>query len=264
MKKILLSILFIGFLHVANAQYVTLYTPYGQTIQGLTLTELTQSQIDYMDSIYTVTYPYATFLGSSTRSYNCHSYAWHMQKGGSPYWINSALDPSDPDTAVTNIGKYWTSDYYVPISVSSQAQIIHYYRSDHSAIASPTVANAYESKWGSAPLMRHAPEYGPYYFMSYRHYYAARAFSFQISGDDVVTVGESKQYEVALPAGISMTCEWTVLDAKGEESGYTQTISGNINTITFNKASFFQIYCKVYSQWGVCVADLGIEIISSI
>ena len=41
--------------------------------------ELTPSQISYCDSVIANDYPYATYVSSATRMYNCHSYAWYMQ-----------------------------------------------------------------------------------------------------------------------------------------------------------------------------------------
>lgn len=52
------------------------------------------------------------------------------------------------------------------------AEKIFYYQGDHSAVISTIDIGEYESKWGSGPLMRHAPNYGPdTYNMDYRKYY---------------------------------------------------------------------------------------------
>jgi hypothetical protein len=83
-----------------------------------------------------------------------------MVEGGSACWLDQ-----NPD-----LHWYWDDNSY-QITSSGEESKIFYYNGDHSAVRS-SVSGMYESKWGSAPLMRHAPSYGPStYNMQYRRYY---------------------------------------------------------------------------------------------
>jgi hypothetical protein len=234
-----------------NAQYITVYTGFGEGVQGILRSEeLTANEIQLLDSIYTTNFPNATFLDHSSTTYNCHSYAWNMIRGGTTCWINAGPNNS-------NISKYWTNDYFVSCS-SNSAVIIHYYNSDHSAITS-SISGMYISKWGSAPLMRHAPSYGPYSNMGSRNYYNVRTY--QMDGPGEVTVGDNNNYVVLLPFN-GMYCVWDVTNAKGEEDGFSQNISGNVNTLNFQRAGIFEVYSYIYSQNDVCVGTTWIEVLA--
>lgn len=154
----------------AEAQtYVTVYTPYNKPVEGILRDEFTQSEIELLNNEYIRGYPQATFLANASRTYNCHSYAWNLSTGGSTTcWINQFDHLGN-----ANISKYWSENSYVETNESS-AYKIFYYDGDHSATRS-SVPGFYESKWGSAPLMRHAPNYGPSdYKMSNRQYYVPK------------------------------------------------------------------------------------------
>jgi hypothetical protein len=129
--------------------YSTVYTPKGSAVTVIVMTtELTSADISSCNSYYSSTYPSATRLRSCSRRYNCHSYAWHDQSTSNTVWINT---PGD-DT-------YWQDGSYVPAPITG-GQKVSYASDDHSAIA--ISSSVYESKWGQAPLMRHAPCYVPY------------------------------------------------------------------------------------------------------
>lgn len=143
MKNFLCFIILSSLSISLNAQYITVYTIFGEGVQGIPRSEeLTPNEIQILDSTYTTNFPNATFLDHSSTTYNCHSFAWNMTDGGTTCWINAGVNNS-------NISKYWNSDYYVSCSSSSTVKI-HYYNSDHSAKRS-SVSGMYESKWGSAP-----------------------------------------------------------------------------------------------------------------
>lgn len=140
---------------------ITLYTPKGHAVSAFTKSEFTSSEIYLLNQQYIQLYPNATLVASASNTYNCHSYAWNMVEGGSTCWLNQTPD----------LHWYWDDGSYEEIS-ETYAQKIFYYMGDHSAIKSPTHTGMYESKWGQAPRMRHAPNYGPaIYNMNYRKYY---------------------------------------------------------------------------------------------
>jgi hypothetical protein len=250
MKNFLFFIILSSLSISLNAQYITVYTRFGEGVQGILRSEeLTANEVQILDSTYTTNFPNATFLDHSSTTYNCHSFAWNMTNGGTTCWINAGTNNS-------NISKYWTGDYYVSCS-SSSAVKIHYYNSDHSAITS-SVSGMYESKWGSAPLMRHAPAYGPYINMGNRNYFNVRTY--QMSGPGEVIVGDNNNYVVSLPF-YGMYCVWDVTNGKGEQDGFIQNISGNVNTINFQKTGIFEVYSYIYSQNDNCVGTTWIEVL---
>lgn len=165
-KKIyIISIVVFVYAFVAGAQ-VTVYTPNGTQIEMKSNSEHSQSKLNEINSTYINSYPLATFLSSASNRYNCHSYAWYMTPGGQGYyWMNQTKDNGS-----ANLSHYWNDGSYI-VATEANAEKIFYYSGDHSAIRS-TVAGKYDSKWGQAPLMRHAPNYGPAtYNMNYRRYY---------------------------------------------------------------------------------------------
>ena len=147
--------------------YTTIYTKGRQAINVSIRKNYEPDDIQKINEYYCSTFPNAIFLDDASREYNCHSYAWNISDGGSlKCWINQDF-MGEP-----NISKYWTDDYYSETSEQNAVKVFYYNKeSDHSAIVSPTVAGMYESKWGAAPLMRHAPNYGPYPYMNQRKYY---------------------------------------------------------------------------------------------
>ncbi len=62
------------------------YTPNGSAVIVTWVTdELTSSEIAANDAYVRSLYPEATLLRSSTKKYNCHSYAWHSQSFNNHY-----------------------------------------------------------------------------------------------------------------------------------------------------------------------------------
>jgi len=118
----------------------------------------------------------ADILSEATYSYNCHAYAWHLTEGYSnKVWINNtdgSINMNGCYISNNNIDSYWSSNngYFIEC-IESQAEKIHYYCGDHSAIKS-NVSGKYESKWGDYPVVRHSPTQVPTgYLSSYRRYY---------------------------------------------------------------------------------------------
>ncbi|MDD4116224.1 MAG: hypothetical protein PHG27_11645 [Massilibacteroides sp.] len=121
-------------------------------------------------------YPEATILAPSSRKYNCHSYAWNLTTGGT---INCWVNQTENGQSISN---YWNDNSYKSCT-ESVAQKIFYPSGDHSAIRS-VEGGKYDSKWGAYPLMRHAPNYGPYINMNNRQYYTRNV---NISGNKLIS-----------------------------------------------------------------------------
>jgi hypothetical protein len=185
MKKI--HIILIGIIFsftICNAQYITLYTPNGSTIETFLNAEGTPEWITTTTNQYAFAFPNAQILAPASRTYNCHSYAWNLSEGGTQYvWMNQYKSNGTP-----NIWKYWIDASYIQTPTEADAEKIFYYDGDHSAVKSKIFAGKYESKWGAAPLMRHNPTDVPYDYPTHRKYYK-KALQPTISGPNQVCPG---------------------------------------------------------------------------
>jgi len=112
------------------------------------------------DEYFRTTYNQATLISSSTRTYNCHSYAW-ADGYNNRTWIDQ---PSNQLYFESNPGD-GSYDY-----VSEIAATHFSYSGDHSAMATST-PNVLISKWGSGPLMRHNKNYCPIGYQSISLYH---------------------------------------------------------------------------------------------
>jgi hypothetical protein len=124
---------------------------------------MSPEEIIYYTNECATYYPEAEILANASATYNCHSYAWNMTEegGGTICWLNQ-----DPDLHL-----YWDDGSYEETTEANAVKFF-YYTGDHSAVKSTSHAGKYESKWGSFPLVRHSPTYGPEdYNMQYRKYY---------------------------------------------------------------------------------------------
>jgi len=83
-------------------------------------------------------------IDDASRTYNCHSYVWHVSEGGDKVWIGGTYE------TIEDI--YWTDGSYDEMpSASSYTKIS--YSGNHSAIFASQ--GRYISKWGSLALMNH-------------------------------------------------------------------------------------------------------------
>ena len=233
----------------STATSITIYTKYGNPVDALNISEMSSQEIEESNSYAISHYPNATFISNASATYNCHSYAWNISDGGSRCWINAAKK-----LTYDNLMKYWTNDYYGQTSNENNATKIFYYKSDHSAIKS-SVAGMYESKWGKLPLMRHAPNYGPYNNMDTRYYYT-KAFHNGIIECDEGNCGVGKlntkigHTVKAIASGPNIILEWKVLDGKEEdavEKGFAiLEENGKTAFVTFKLPGLYTVICEAY------------------
>lgn len=233
----------------STATSITIYTKYGNPVDALSVSEMSSQEIAESNSYAISHYPNATFISNASATYNCHSYAWNISDGGSRCWINAAKK-----LTYDNLMKYWTNDYYGQTSNENNATKIFYYKSDHSAIKS-SVAGMYESKWGKLPLMRHAPNYGPYNNMDTRYYYT-KAFHNGIIECDEGNCGVGKlntkigHTVKAIASGPNIILEWKVLDGKEEdavEKGFAiLEENGKTAFVTFKLPGLYTVICEAY------------------
>ncbi|MFI7434467.1 hypothetical protein [Micromonospora haikouensis] len=132
----------------------TVYTPNGTAVSVTTMTyELSSAQITANNTYVDTTYPSATRERSSSRKYNCHSYAWYSTSTSNNRWMNT---PGDD--------KYWQDGSYTRWQtpyVWFSSMKLSYASDDHSGIWVGTGSNV-RSKWGQLGLMYHAWSYSPY------------------------------------------------------------------------------------------------------
>lgn len=163
----------------------TIYTRKLTALQGelLTSADFTPSQKATIKAQTLAQHQNATFLADATQTYNCHGYAWHLTEGNSNVvWINQYDRNSNP-----NVYKYWTDGSFIQVCNESDADKIHYYNGDHSAVYSGVVNGKYESKWGQNIRIRHDPTDVPsIYNAQYRKYYASTNVSGATSRADAL------------------------------------------------------------------------------
>ena len=206
---------------VVWADYVSVDTPNGTPVEALSMDEgMTPTEKTYWNNSYTSTYPQATIIGSSTTTYNCHSYAWNITEGGDYVWINESPD----------LHYYWDDGSYVE-TTQALGDKVYYNNSDHSSIKSKTVSGMYESKWHDGPIMRHPIGYGPYSNMSTRKYYAKPP---QISGHNIVTNTVSSTFTLAF-SPLNYTINWvfnsSLFSAVGSTTGSSVTIKAKSSSV---------------------------------
>lgn len=216
---------------------------------------MTSQEIAELNSFTIKTYPNATFLSNSSATYNCHSYAWNVSDGGKKYWINES-----------SISKYWTDDYYSE-TTEDNAVKINYYDSDHSAVVS-SVKDMYESKWGSCPLMRHAPNYGPYENMEkrkyYKHFYRSDFISCEGTNNGIIKTNIDYTYSIIkdIPTGNYVRYRWSIIDGKEDDATGNDKATLDYNEknpsaiINIKQPGLYTINCEIYlSTTGEVLGD---------
>jgi len=185
MKKI---IFYIILLCAFIQSYSQVYTCAGGTVNASTYSDISQSQKDAIKANFISTYgpvygfTAADIIEDPTPTFNCHAYAWHLREGNTNrVWINNTDGSQSGGCYINNnnINKYWTDGCFIQVCNQNDADKIHYYCGDHSAVKSTAVAGKYESKWGQLPGVRHNPTSVPYAQPTSVRYYA----STKITGD---------------------------------------------------------------------------------
>lgn len=142
MKRIILPLLLVCIFSALFSQtysIINVYTPKGTAVQAGYLTggELNSTQKAAITATITAAHPNVTILDEPTWTYNCHGYAWHISEGKSPIvWINAIDQSSNP-----NVQKYWEDGSFIEVCNEAEAEKIHYYAGDHSAIVTINCRN---------------------------------------------------------------------------------------------------------------------------
>lgn len=111
--------------------------------------EMSQSAINDVNNHYDSRYPKAVRISSASMKYNCHTYAWHSTNNRT-YWM---ADPSP----------YWEDGSYSKFELNAQTGDRAFYSyANHSSIVTDQSTYTHTSKWGTAGIYRHRPDYCPY------------------------------------------------------------------------------------------------------
>ena len=208
--KYIATYIAILFCSISFAQ-TTVYTCKGGTVSALTFSEFSQSQIQSLNSQTQSQYGYLgiTIIGDASAQYNCHSYAWHLREGNTyKVWINNAsVDQGACYDNIHNIDKYWTDGCFIQVCNESEADKVHYYCGDHSAVRSTTNPGYYESKWGQLSVVRHTRTGVPYDQPSSVNYYASTKIS-QV-GATYVCPGGNGTFGVKSITGATYSWTWS-------------------------------------------------------
>lgn len=147
-----------------------LVTPKGSSVVAYIVPEMSDSDRAYWDSYWSA--PNRTQIitsngRSSSRTFNCHGYAWSMAEGGATRWIGYYVT-TDEDV-------YMTDGSYVQVCSETHPGKISWGSGDHSAVTTGTTGR-WRSKWNMYPLMEHNWNDTPYGTTNLK-YYASTAIT---------------------------------------------------------------------------------------
>lgn len=251
---------------------ITIYTHNGYSVQGIVSPELfTPYEKNQIDQGFILMYPNATFVSSTTTTYNCHSFAWNMSDGGTTCWINATIY-----TINDNLGQYWSDGYYWP-TIQENGNKVYFAGADHSAICWGIDNNTYKSKWGSGPLMIHSFNECPYYedtelLCYYNSYFVQHDGEFDFNSPDVAfEIGESRVFTPRLYFdNTNLVFNWDVTTMKEDGPSVVGTIAsitllngGRSARISFSQAGMYRIICRVTLN-GSLHAEMSYEAIVDI
>lgn len=202
----------------------TIYTPNRSAVSDTyILPEASPAEIAAGNLYVQTNYPNATALTSSSSTYNCHAYAWHMTEGGSTVWLGYYSSTAED--------VYWDDESYYEISCQLPDSKVSYASDNHSAITT-SVTDVFQSKWGQLPVMSHNKNYTPYVSTVLKYYkktFLVRPNAFCTSEDYTANapVGSTVTWS-ASPSGI------VSIQSSGNSATLTKVTSGKISlTITF-------------------------------
>lgn len=176
MKTILIAIIInLSILNILlSQQQSNVKTPISEenNVTAYVRGEASESQLEYWDNYYNLTYSNAIKIptyGSSysaTQRFNCHGYAWYMTESGhgldDPRWIG-LYEVTDEDIYMTD-GSYVEVESAVwPGKVSWPSTM------NHSAITTEQ-GGVWISKWGPCPLYKHNWDDSPFGSENLKYY----------------------------------------------------------------------------------------------
>lgn len=187
-------------------------TPRGSDVPDTYQTcEMSASDRAGWDNYFATHYPNAVQIKlpgeqySSTRTFNCHGYAWRYTENSQRVWIGYSQTGSEE--------VFWNDGSYDELTEAVCTKIS--YTGDHSAAPSGT-ANYYYSKWNMYPLMYHHKDYTPGYGSANQFFRRsvdvpqdqstiASAVALAVSGQTVnVSNAQTLSANVTVPSGVTL------------------------------------------------------------
>lgn len=183
-------------------------TPKGTNVEAWVTDEMTDNERAYWDVYYITRYPNAVMMPtidynhSSTRTFNCHGYAWDIvekwQGVNEARWIGYINN--DPEY------KYWQDGSYIESTSPVYPGKANWSNGDHSAVTTST-SGVLISKWGSGPLMRHNWNYSPYGSSGIKYYKLSPP---TITGNSPLCFSNQSSYtETKFTGNIDLTYQWS-------------------------------------------------------
>lgn len=236
----------------------TINTRTGYPIEVLDIEEMSAIEMANITNDFTSQHTSAILRGSSTRKYNCHSYAWYKQEVDNNFWLSSYTL-----SGVFQLSKYWTHDYYVNCT-ESEAEKVYYSSEDHSAIKLPE--GKYISKWGQGPLMEHEYWDCPYLAVN-RVFYKDFNINLAIQGQTNVTLNQDYIYDAihssdSPPLDIEWEVRYMDSDYPAPYELYIYEISGHTSVrLNFKDYGLFKIKAHAYRD-GVLFETTQLNVIA--
>ncbi|MBO7071316.1 MAG: hypothetical protein J6W09_08500 [Bacteroidales bacterium] len=231
---------------------ITTYTAFGCYVYCLTsIPDLSPSERTYMDDYFTQQFPNATLLYPSSRSYNCHDYAWTTPLSGE---VGRVDDPSP----------YLNDSTYFPASNYAYADVIYDSASDFSGIPTSS-SNVVISKWTNGPVMQHSINDSPFGTLSNPLYYELNTGAIRgaICGEDSPICYTQYPYWYSLGdygGAPGSYYSWEVSSLHDYPTDYslsTPIAGGPLIYLTYNVTGEFYITCS-YHAYGRIFATQSI------
>ncbi len=157
-KKIIISILFLSLGLIVIGQD-TIKTPWGTPVIVAEQSDMTPKQRHDLDSLRATSYPTARFLPtlpgdqnypnpSSTSTFNCHGYAWHM------YWLGEEDEFDSPYIMNSSEADNYFDDPSFIECPEAEADILWINSGAHTALTTND-SDTLLSKWSTGPLAIH-------------------------------------------------------------------------------------------------------------
>ena len=224
-------------LYTANAQdyWTTIYTPTGILVEAIVKYEFNADELALVEQDAANWIKNhkskAMRIASASRSYNCHSFAWHYSDGGSKVWIYQTNSYNQP-----NLAKYWsTSPQTYVTSNSLEGQKVFYPNGDHSARTTSS-SGTFESKWGAWPRYRHTWNDCPYTSTGLQYY------KVNMTGDNIICNGTSGSFTTLDITNLSgSTYTWS-------GTNLTVSVSNNTANATSTSQGNGEVFVSIYSS----------------
>ena len=198
-------------------------TPKGSNVVAWTIdSEYSDPLKSYWDSYYGSAYPNIEILAtngiySTTKKFNCHSYAWHVSDGGTNRWIGYYQGNTDEYI-------YWEDGSYIEVTgFVPYPGKVSYASDDHSAITT-NQSGWFISKWGNKVLARHQYDDCPYTSSNLKYY----KLNFQITGPSLLC-NSAGEYSLSNTPGGEIT--W------GQSNNLSRSSSQGANPCSFSPVS---------------------------